>query len=347
LRYFSKLADKKPSTLDQRKKHLHQNLQIVKHEAFGCLLGSGEILACATIDHDVNKLAETPQILLLRVLDDSALLKVLTVFKTKRQNDMQFVLVGTPFFAYEPVLKSLQNMTCVPLAEQLLNLNGNHMPLQSELGLEWLAQEIETHQGRDLGSLLNLPKIVQLDKSQTASLNSALTPKVSVVQGSPGTGKSFVGALILKALFENTKERILVLAFKNHALDQTVENAIDMGIPENQTVRLGSKFTPRTERLKLFEQRKSFTGGKLSQDQWKLRKLYCEGMNDLARTTREGSKSYAKWRVSDAEILEGLELSSGEDVEYFEAFTIPAAPDGMTHIGAVSKAVNPDYLIGR
>jgi hypothetical protein len=336
-----------PADLDNRKKYLRQNPQIVKHEAFGCILACGEVLAFATIDRDVDKLAETPPTLLLHVLGDAALLRVLIAFKTERQADMRFVLVGTPFFAYEPVLKRLQTMASIPLAEQLLNLNGNHMPRQSELGLESLATEIETHQGQDLSSLLGLPKTVQLDKSQTASLNAALTQKVSVIQGPPGTGKSFVGALILKALFENTKGKILVLAFKNHALDQTLEDAMDMGIPEGTMVRLGSKFSERTECLKIFEQRKNFTGGKLSREQWNLQKSFYEDVDDLARTTREESKSFAKWQVSNAEILEGLEFSCGEDLEYFEAFTVPAASDGMTRVGSNGKAVGPDYLIGR
>jgi hypothetical protein len=344
---WGKIADKFPPTLDQRKKYLRENPQIVKHEAFGCLIANGEVLAFATIDRDEAKLAETPPILLLRVLGDSALLKALMGFKTTRQNDMQFVLVGTPFFAYEPVLNSLQDMTCIPLAEQLLNLNGNHGPVESELGLERLAHRIESYQGKDLSSVLKLPKPVQLDKSQTSSLNAALTQKISVIQGPPGTGKSFVGALILKAFVENTKERILVLTYKNHALDQTLEDAMDIGIPADIMVRLGSKSTSRTECLKLFEQRQKHQGGKLSKDQWLLQKSYFDSVDEHASTAREAGKSFSQWRISNSEILEGLEFSSDEDMAYLEAFTVPSATDGMTRVGSNGKVVGPDYLIAR
>jgi hypothetical protein len=347
LRCYSKLADKFPSTLDQRKKYLRQNPQIVKHEAFGCLVAHGEVLAFATIDRDEEKLAQSPPILLLRVLGDAALLKGLMAFKTVRQNDMQFVLVGTPFFAYEPVLKSLQDMTCIPLAEQLLNLNGNHGPLGSELGLEGIARMIANHQGQDLSSILKMPNKVELDRSQTSSLNAALTQKISVIQGPPGTGKSFVGALILKALVENTNERILVLTFKNHALDQTLEDAMDVGISSDHMVRLGSKSTQRTECLKLFEQRQKVQSGKLSQVQWALQKSYFDSVDENARITRKAGKNFSQWKVSNAEILEGLEFSNDEDMAYREAFTVPSASDGMTRVGSKGKAVGPDYLIDR
>ena len=108
------------------------------------------------------------------------------------------------------------------------------------------------------------------------SLIAGLGQSVSLIQGppgkfincvlfqsqlltSPGTGKSFIGALIAKALYEHTSETILVLSYTNHALDQFLEDLLDNGIPTQSVVRLGSKSTPRTAPLNLFEIQR--TGG--------------------------------------------------------------------------------------
>jgi superfamily II DNA or RNA helicase len=68
-----------------------------------------------------------------------------------------------------------------------------------------------------------------------------------------GTGKSYIGALLAKALYEHTAETILVLSYTNHALDQFPEDLLDNGIPQQNVVRLGSKSTLRTSSMRLFE----------------------------------------------------------------------------------------------
>ncbi len=57
---------------------------------------------------------------------------------------------------------------------------------------------------------------------------SALTREVALIEGPPGTGKSFVDVGIMKVLLaeENKKTRmgpILTVCFTNHALDQFLE----------------------------------------------------------------------------------------------------------------------------
>jgi len=41
-----------------------------------------------------------------------------------------------------------------------------------------------------------------------------------------GTGKSFIGALVAKVLHDRTNEKILVVCFTNHALDQFLEDLV-------------------------------------------------------------------------------------------------------------------------
>jgi len=53
-----------------------------------------------------------------------------------------------------------------------------------------------------------------------------------------GTGKSFIGAQVVKALYDNTKQKILVVCYTNHALDQFLQDIISVGIPLSDIVRL-------------------------------------------------------------------------------------------------------------
>lgn len=75
-----------------------------------------------TVDRYEDLLAEDPPIILLRVSENSAFMKTLISLKTAHQQQVEFVQVDTPFFAYEPVLKCLQDKTRLPLSNELLGL---------------------------------------------------------------------------------------------------------------------------------------------------------------------------------------------------------------------------------
>lgn len=63
----------------------------------------------------------------------------------------------------------------------------------------------------DLQSLLQLKKEVILDDAQARSFLVGLTQKVSLIQGPPGTGQSYIGALLAKAIHKFTSHTILVV----------------------------------------------------------------------------------------------------------------------------------------
>lgn len=84
-----------------------------------------------------------------------------------------------------------------------------------------------------------------------------------------GTGKSFISALIAKALYKHTSEIILVLSYTNHILDQFLKDLLDNGIPSEDIVRIGSKSTSRTAPLNLFKRQKSSTFNK-SRNRWEI-----------------------------------------------------------------------------
>lgn len=68
------------------------------------------------------------------------------------------------------------------------------------------------------------------------------------------TGKSFVGALLAKAIFDTTDETMICVCHTNHALDQFLLDLIAHGIAKDNLVRIGSskRIHPDLEEVKLF-----------------------------------------------------------------------------------------------
>lgn len=90
----------------------------------------------------------------------------------------------------------------------------------------------------DQNSVGNLSSELSLDNSQTNAFLAALSSEVVVIQGPPGTGKSYTGLRIAQALLHNRKAGpMLVIAYKNHALDHFMEGLLRCGI--RNMVRIG------------------------------------------------------------------------------------------------------------
>ncbi|KAL2257926.1 hypothetical protein VTK26DRAFT_8951 [Humicola hyalothermophila] len=116
------LTDKEPSV---RKKYLQDHANFLKHQSFGVLCRGKEIFGFASVDRDLDKLARSPPVLSLQFTDAVGLKKALLALGTVPRSDgVQFILVDTPVFAYEPVLRELQRMTDVPLLDLLVNPAG-------------------------------------------------------------------------------------------------------------------------------------------------------------------------------------------------------------------------------
>ena len=82
-----------------------------------------------------------------------------------------------------------------------------------------------------------------------------------------GTGKSLIGALIVKALYRFSTQKILVVCYTNHALDQFLEDLLNVGILADSIIRLGSvaKSSAKVQPLSLSAQKSDF---KMTRDDW-------------------------------------------------------------------------------
>lgn len=85
---------------------------------------------------------------------------------------------------------------------------------------------------------------LQQESSQYKAFKAALTQKYVLIQGVPGTGKTFIGLRVVKALVENLyttgrlKNPIAVICNNNHTLDNFLEGVLKI---TEKLVRIGSQ----------------------------------------------------------------------------------------------------------
>ncbi|XP_078352990.1 NFX1-type zinc finger-containing protein 1-like [Oculina patagonica] len=91
----------------------------------------------------------------------------------------------------------------------------------------------------------------KLDDTQLEAVELAFENKVALIQGPPGTGKSFVGVALVRLLLSmcvpKTFGPILVVTFKNNALDHFLEECVESS-PKASIVRVGGASS--SDRLK-------------------------------------------------------------------------------------------------
>ncbi|CAG8458390.1 7466_t:CDS:10 [Acaulospora morrowiae] len=82
-----------------------------------------------------------------------------------------------------------------------------------------------------------------LDETQAQALVSALSREVALIEGPPGTGKTFIGVQIMRVLLANRKSSkigpILTITYTNHALDSFLLSLLEHKI--DNIVRMGSR----------------------------------------------------------------------------------------------------------
>lgn len=159
-----------------------------------------------------------------------------------------------------------------------------------------------------------------------------------------GTGKSFIGAQIAKHLHK-AGQRILVLSYTNHALDQFLEDLLDVNIPEQDIVRLGAKAksTLRMGPLLLSEQK---CGYRRARDAWATIDLLRHKAKSSAEELQTAFQTYEQVRTGWAEVSEFLEFLD-DPHPFFEALLVPTGSSDWTRTGKKGKPATPEYLFQR
>ncbi|KAI0152242.1 P-loop containing nucleoside triphosphate hydrolase protein [Hypoxylon sp. NC0597] len=327
------------ASAEVRKKELKKTPAFLRHQSFGCLMKNGVLLAFATLDRNEDRLSLMPPRLCLQVIGADMLGEV---FKALRSGTVDFLLASTPIFAYEPILERLKRKTDIELGHDILIHSKD--PKESTIKPVSIIEALESSPTSNLRGLLKTTKNINLDPSQVTALIHGLKYQTCQIQGPPGTGKSLVGAILTKILLDNTEEKMLVLSYTNHALDQFAEDLLDIGIPHDAIVRLGSKFTDRTEPLTLKSQNPISL--KMTKTRYELIVSQKEKLDSLAENIDECFDAYSRDRVSYTQLLEYLEFSDTED-HFYDAFSVPEAQGGETRVGKKGAPMKPDYLLER
>jgi AAA domain len=151
--------------------------------------------------------------------------------------------------------------------------------------------------------------------------------------------------LIAKAIRDFSTEKILVVCYTHHALDQFLEELLDLGIPTSDIVRLGNakKATQRTSPLSLWESgsRHKFMANQV----WLLNKAR-EAIKDAATSLVAAFTRFQQTNLSKADVLEHLEFRS-EGPQFYAAFEVPTEEGEMTRVGASGRKVDGFYLFDR
>jgi len=82
-----------------------------------------------------------------------------------------------------------------------------------------------------------------LDPSQQVALDHALTHRLAIIQGPPGCGKTFIGiklVALLLSMSPSPRTPILVLTYKNHALDEFLKGLLGF-LQLGDIVRIGGR----------------------------------------------------------------------------------------------------------
>ncbi|PBK92624.1 P-loop containing nucleoside triphosphate hydrolase protein [Armillaria gallica] len=325
----------------QRKAYLKKNTRLLKHQSLTCLMVGETVLAFPCVRRDEELLAKIPPEIVLELEGEVPITSLL--LKAKPSTFFKILQIDTALFAYEPVLNALKRMQALPLARELLFWKeGDTIGIPDHsVGLREAISMLDKSIGQDLRDVISLDKSIVLDQSQMNALLSGLTQKVSIIQGPPGTGKSFIGALLAKIIHDYSDLKILVVCYTNHALDQFLEDLLDVGIPIEQMVRMGGKYTPRTKPMALQYQQSPTRFTSLDYSVIDGCKREIEQLSEILK------RSFSKNLQQEISIKELMVYLERRRQTFHDAVQVPSSEDGMRVVDEKGRAVDKYYLLRR
>ncbi|KAJ3092249.1 hypothetical protein HK102_009383 [Quaeritorhiza haematococci] len=232
------------------------------------------------VNRDAKMLSEdeTSAKLSLKLVRSSSLKFFFHELSEKRAKRV-FYLVETPgilFESYRPILESLKSIipAAMPFAKYIApteeelrlhktiagagNIQNIAKPIYARLAtFSWdfspiLKSSVTyniTFGAEDTTRAVDLLKRYStLDAGQAEALVDCLNRELALVEGPPGTGKTYLGVMLVRLLLGQRTpiKPILVICLTNHALDQFLEHILDDS-PDTKVVRMGSR--SKSERI--------------------------------------------------------------------------------------------------
>lgn len=167
-----------------RKAMLQSHRRFARHGSMACIIINDNVIGFGSIYRDEDLLSKKPPVFIVQLEGEASTVNVLT--RLKNGGDVKMVQIDTALFAYEPVLRAIQDIKDVPLAEELLLWSKDSPPRPPSFNEPDIITALKLNPGCELQSYLGTSFSVKLDKQQAASLITGLTQKVSLIQGPPG-----------------------------------------------------------------------------------------------------------------------------------------------------------------
>ncbi|KAG8221421.1 P-loop containing nucleoside triphosphate hydrolase protein [Butyriboletus roseoflavus] len=296
--------------------------KFLSYQSLACLIADGQLLTLGTILRVEDLLVKKPPAVVFQICGEASFVKALPKLNTAKE--VKLVQTNTAIYSFEPVFRVLQTMKIVPLAEEILFWE-NGIPIGSpSIIISKITILLARNPSMDIQPLLGTQTPIKLDQAQAVSLLTGLNQRVSLIQGPPGTGKSFIGALLAKALHDFFDQTILVVCYTNHALDQFLEDLLEIGIPGSSIARLGGRANSAVSQLSLKNQTKEkFLRSNAAWTIIDNLKERADFLRDVLETTFRG------FLASDISFEDMLTYIEFEDTDYSDAFRVPESMDGM------------------
>jgi hypothetical protein len=192
LKTLQDLPELKNLRPQHRQTFIKENTEFIPDRSLAQITADGKLIAFVKLLRDEAQLAAST--LCIRFPDhkftQQALHSILSA------TELEITLLNTAGYAHEPVLRRLQEMTEVPLEEEIVFWDARGKVRSTEIlssdGINELVRLLETDPEVDLKDIMGLEHSVVLDASQVKCLVACLDLKqrVILVQGPPGTGES-------------------------------------------------------------------------------------------------------------------------------------------------------------
>jgi hypothetical protein len=166
---------------------------LFRHGSMVCLLIDNDIVAFPKIHRNETLLSSIPPTIVLKFTDQKVIEK--TLLRLHGANHIRLLSIATTVFAYEPILKALQEKEDLPFSWEFLFWSegdptlplSTHVKLTEERRLYGLIRALMSEHSQDLKPYLSTSKSIRLDEAQAASFLRGLTQRVSLIQGPPGS----------------------------------------------------------------------------------------------------------------------------------------------------------------
>lgn len=159
--------------------------KFLSHQSLVCLIADGQLLTLGIILRVEDLLVKKPPSVVVRVCGEASFTK--TLLKLTTAKEIKLVQTNTAIFSFEPVLRVIQNMKRLPLADEILFWEDGVPVGSPTASLSQITVPLARNLSMDLQPILKTPTSIKLDKAQAVSLLSGLNQRVSLIQGPPGT----------------------------------------------------------------------------------------------------------------------------------------------------------------